>query len=207
MKALIFSLILSGCTTIYYETWEALGKQKRDLLRDNLKDAREDQKDVQNELKDALTHIKELYGLDGGNLEKAYERARDDYEDAKGEAEKLHKRIAKVEEIGGDLFEEWEKEAKTISNAKMREDSLKKLTASKAKFKPMLSAMKNTEKSIAPVMTKLHDQMLYLKHNLNAQALGSLKKEMGGIEKDVAKLIADMEKSIAQSESFIKTLE
>lgn len=207
MKVLFLSLILTGCSTIYYETWETLGKQKRDLLRDNIEDARDDQKDVQEELKDALTHIRELYGLDGGDLEKAYDRAKDDYEDAQSRAQKLSDRVKKVEEIGADLFEEWEDEAKSISSDKMRQDSLAKLAASKAKFKPMVAAMKGTEKSIEPVMTKLRDQMLYLKHNLNAQALGSLKKEMGGIEKDVAKLIRDMEKSIAQSESFIKTLE
>lgn len=207
MKALLLSLVLVGCSTLYYETWEKFGKQKRDLLRDNIEDAREDQKDVREGLKDALTHIRELYGLDGGKLEKAYDRAKDDYESSRERSEKLSERIQKVEKIGNDLFDEWEDEAKSISSEAMRKDSLAKLAASQAKFKPMVASMKATENSIAPIMTKLRDQMLYLKHNLNAQALGSLKKEMGGIERDVAKLLRDMEKSIAQSESFIKTLE
>ena len=58
-----------------------------------------------------------------------------------------------------------------------------------------------------PVLTSFRDHVLYLKHNLNAQAIASLQGDLGGIESDVGRLIAEMEKSIAEAQSFIKTME
>ena len=52
----------------------------------------------------------------------------------------------------------------------------------------------------------LQDQVLYLKHNLNARAIDGLKGELRTIETNVARLIRDMEASIAQSEAFIAEL-
>ncbi|MGB6970723.1 MAG: DUF2959 family protein [Desulfobulbales bacterium] len=50
------------------------------------------------------------------------------------------------------------------------------------------------------------DQVLYLKHNLNAQAIASLQSELGTVESDIADLIKEMEKSIGEANSFIRTM-
>ncbi len=50
------------------------------------------------------------------------------------------------------------------------------------------------------------DQVLYLKHNLNAQAIASLQSELGTVESDIAALIKEMEKSIGEANSFIRTM-
>jgi len=57
------------------------------------------------------------------------------------------------------------------------------------------------------VLRDLRDYMLYLKHNLNAQAIGSLKQEADDIQIEVSSLIADMQKSIAAAEEFLKTFD
>ena len=67
--------------------------------------------------------------------------------------------------------------------------------------------MKKAESSMAPVLKRLKDHVLFLKHNLNAQAIGALKKEIGEIEVDVAALIRDMGKSIEEADQFLKALE
>jgi hypothetical protein len=48
--------------------------------------------------------------------------------------------------------------------------------------------------------------VLYLKHNLNAQAVSSLKKEVADIEAEVSSLIADMKRSIKEADAFVKTM-
>jgi hypothetical protein len=58
-----------------------------------------------------------------------------------------------------------------------------------------------------PVLTRLKDYVLYLKHNLNAQAIGVLKKEVGDIEVEVQGLIQDITQSIAEADNFLKTLD
>lgn len=206
LKLVICVLALSSCSTIYYETWDKLGKQKRDLLKDRIEDAKDEQKDLQGELKDALTQIKEIYGMKSSELERAYRKMQDSYDDAKDDADALQKRIARVETVGNDLFEEWSNEIKSYKNETYRADSKTKLKQSRERFDKMLKTMRQAEKRVEPVMTRLHDQVIYLKHNLNAQALGSLKKEMVSIEKDIHTLIADMEKSIKAGDEFIQQL-
>lgn len=58
-----------------------------------------------------------------------------------------------------------------------------------------------------PVLKRQKDQVLYLKHNLNAQAIGSLKQEVGSIEADVQRLITEMERSIKEADLFLKSFE
>ena len=51
------------------------------------------------------------------------------------------------------------------------------------------------------------DYVLYLKHNLNAQAIASLKGEAMNIQAEITKLIAQMNQSIAKADEFVKTLQ
>ena len=69
-----------------------------------------------------------------------------------------------------------------------------------------LISLRKSEASMDPVLTKLHDNVLYLKHNLNAAAVGGLSTEAASIEADIETLIADMEASIAEADRFLQTL-
>ena len=76
---LTFSMIaVSGCKRVYYGFWEKLGKEKRHLLKDSVEGARDEQEEASEEFKDVLTRMKELYGFEGGDLEKLYGRLKDD---------------------------------------------------------------------------------------------------------------------------------
>jgi vacuolar-type H+-ATPase subunit I/STV1 len=203
MILLVFSL---GCQSIYYSAWEKLGKEKRHLLRDQVEKAQEDQQEASEQFKDVLTRIKTLYGFEGGALEDAYEKLKADYEESEARADVVSKRIERVEEIAADLFREWEEELKEISDRGLRSKSAQSLKIAKERYGRLHSAMKRAESSMAPVLKRLKDYVLFLKHNLNAQAVGALKKEVGEIEVDVAALIRDMGKSIEEADQFLKAL-
>jgi len=66
--------------------------------------------------------------------------------------------------------------------------------------------MRGAEASMEPVLNNLRDYVLYLKHNLNAQAVSSLRKEVADIETEVSSLIQDMNRSIKEADAFIKTM-
>lgn len=204
---LIVAFVTTACSTLYYSAWEKLGREKRDLLKSNISSAKNDQTEVQKEFEDALAHVKAAYGLKGSKLQDVYEDLKSDQDDAKSRAENLSKRINKIETIGADLFEEWSSEIKRISNPHYRRDSETKLKSSKQRFATLMSSLRASEKRIPPVLQKLQDQVLYLKHNLNAAAMGAFKAESAAIEKDLKILTADMEKSIQASDSFIKSLD
>ncbi|MEO7675768.1 MAG: DUF2959 domain-containing protein [Verrucomicrobiota bacterium] len=198
--------LLAGCSSAYYSTWEKFGVYKRDLLKKRVLAARDDQKEAGQQFKDALTRLKELYGFQGGNLEKVYDSLKSDFDRSTAKAESVRKRVKEVESVGSDLFSEWETELKEISSASLRDKSREQLRETKRRYETLLEALKRAEKSMDPVLTQFHDQVLFLKHNLNAQALSSLQKEALNIQDDITKLLEEMEHSIRQADSFIKEL-
>jgi hypothetical protein len=207
--ALLLSLMLcfsTGCRSVYYSAWEKMGKHKRDLLKDNVEEARDDQKAATEQFKDALTRLKELYRFEGGNLEKTYNALKSEYDQSASKAEAVKSRIRQVEQVAEDLFAEWDKELGSIGNPRLRDDSRSKLQETRRRYQELHSAMVRAERSMEPVLAQFRDQVLYLKHNLNAQAIGALRGESLDIEREIQQLIRDMNASIAQADSFIKAL-
>ena len=179
---------------------------KRDILKDNVQEARDEQKKAAEQFKDALTRLRELYGSPGGDLEKLYDRLQADFNKSTSRANAVRERIGKVETVSSDLFKEWEGEIGTMQNAALAADSRNKLRETREKYESLHSAMKRAEASMDPVLAQFHDQVLYLKHNLNAQAIGALKGETMDIEKEIQKLIADMNSSIEEADRFVQGL-
>ena len=198
---------LVACQSTYYAVWEKMGKEKRHLLRDQVERARDDQAQASEEFKDALTRLKEMYGFDGGDLEKMYNQLSDDYETCQDRAEQIDERIENVKQIAKDLFSEWRKEIDEIQNADFRSKSNQKLQATRTRYNRLENAMLTARKRMTPVLTNLHDYVLYLKHNLNAQAIGALKGEVSGIQTDVDRLMLDIRKSIDAADTFLAEFE
>jgi hypothetical protein len=168
-----------------------------------VEDVQESQTKAQEEFKDALTRIKELYAFDGKELETFYDKLKDSYDDCDSRAHEIEKRINDVEQVAFDLFKEWETEITQINDAKLKNSSKRSLRDSKIKYQKLETIMNKSTQGMYPVLTKLKDYVLYLKHNLNAKAVGSLSGEVVSIEKDVAKLIRDMNVSIKEAANFI----
>ena len=199
-------LALTGCRSTMYSAYEKVGIYKRDLLKKRVIAARDEEVGAQKEFKDALTRLKELTGFDGGELEKRYRSLQSDYDDASSRVLAVHKRIHEVETVAGDLFDEWDKENREIETPELRQVSRKQLTDTRDRYDDMLIALKRSEQSMDPVLHKLHDYVLALKHTLNAQAIDALGGESTKIQGDVSRLIDDMNASIARADQFIKQM-
>ncbi|MFW5854774.1 MAG: DUF2959 family protein [Thermodesulfobacteriota bacterium] len=200
--AVLFPMI--GCQSAYYAAWEKLGKEKRHLLKDQVEEVRSEQQEASEEFKDVLSRIKELYGFEGGDLEEFYEDLKSDYEDSLERSEKVSDRIEKVEEIAEDLFKEWEREIEEIDNPKFRSRSRASLQETRRRYERLHRSMIQAEQSMGPVLNKLEDYVLYLKHNLNAQAIGAIRQEVADIEVEVGSLIQDINRSIREADEFLK---
>lgn len=203
----ILMVALVGCQSAYYSAMEQVGIHKRDILVDRVEDARESQEDAQEQFKDALEQFRSVVSFDGGELDAVYNRLQGEYDDSVAAAEDVTARIKKVEQVSEDLFEEWEEELTKYSNRKLRDQSAAKLRSTKVRYAELLRSLKRAEKRMPPVLSALQDNVLFLKHNLNAQAIGSLKAEYRGIKSNIDLLVRDMEKAIADSDRFIKQME
>lgn len=198
---------LMGCQTAYYSAMEQVGVHKRDILVDRVEEARESQADAQEQFKDALEQFKSVVAFDGGELDKIYNQLQAEYDDSVDAADDVSNRIRKVEQVSEDLFEEWEDELGQYTNQKFRSQSAAKLRTTKVRYKELIRSLKKAEKRMPPVLNALQDNVLYLKHNLNARAIGSLKSEYKGIKSNIDLLIRDMEKAIQDSDRFIQQME
>ncbi|MFN2273827.1 MAG: DUF2959 domain-containing protein [Anaerolineales bacterium] len=198
--------VLAACQSAYYEAAEKVGYHKRDILVDRVEDSRDAQLDAEEQFQSALEQLSALTNFDGGDLEKMYNKVADEYEDADEAAAEVRERIDGVEDVAEALFEEWETEIGQYSSTKLKADSQAKLRETKVRYDGMITAMRRSEAKMDPVLAALHDNVLYLKHNLNARAVASLKVELGDIEQDIEALIQEMRKSIDASNAFIDTL-
>jgi hypothetical protein len=203
---LVSLLALMGCTSIYYDAMEQIGKHKRDILRDRVVAAKDDQRAAEEQFQSAYESFKAVSGYDGGNLESAYDELNGEYEAREARAEAVSDRISSIETVAADLFEEWESEIDMISNASLRSSSSRKLAETKNHYGQLIRAMKRAESKMEPVLVAFRDQVLYLKHNLNAQAIAALEGSVQSIEGDVESLIDEIRVSIREAESFLQSM-
>lgn len=197
---------LTGCQSAYYSAMEQVGYHKRDIMVDRVEEAKESQQDAQQEFTSALEAISSLTNFDGGELESVYNQINDKYQDSEKAAEKVRERIAAIEDVSEALFEEWENELELYTNSNLRRSSEQKLRETKSSYNTMLRAMKRAEQKMTPVLNTLRDNTLYLKHNLNASAIGSLQGEFTSLEQDIQYAIKQMNAAIAESDKFLQKL-
>ena len=200
-------LWLGGCESTYYAAMEKVGLEKRDILVDRVEDARDAQEDAQEQFTTALERYSALVDFDGGELQEVYENLNDEYEASEAAAERVRGRIDAIEDVAGDLFDEWEDELAQYSSASLRRDSEAKLRDTRRRYEQLIAAMRRAETRMDPVLDALRDNVLYLKHNLNASAIGALQGELGSIRADVDRLVAEMNTAIAESNAFLATLD
>ncbi|WP_374563249.1 DUF2959 domain-containing protein [Nitrosomonas sp.] len=207
LSILSILLMLSACTTMYLEGLEKVGIPKRDVMVYRVEKARDTQQETKEQFKSALEQFTAATNFQGGDLEATYKRLNDAYEASLSKAEEVRSRIADIESVSEALFTEWKQEITQYSNASMRQNSQRKLDATQTHYHQLISSMKQAESKIQPILTVFNDQVMYLKHNLNARAIASLKGELGNIKSDVSALIASMERSINEANAFISTMD
>jgi hypothetical protein len=202
----IIVVVSGGCQKAYYGTMEMFGKHKRDILVDNVADARDAQNQAKEQFASALEEFMSVVDSPGGELEQKYKTLNAEYEKSKDKADAVKDRIDDVKRVTEALFEEWEDELDEYTSDSLRKTSEDKLKKTQKRYVKLISAMERAESKIGPVLSAFHDQVLFLKHNLNAQAIASLQDELTTVENEIGILIQEMEKSIDEADAFIQEM-
>ena len=199
-------LVGAGCSTMYYNTMEKFGVHKREIVVKRVKEAQKSQQDAKVEFKSALEEFTAVVGFKGGDLQAMYDKLSARLEKSEGAAKEVRDRIDAVEDVSDALFREWKQEIGQYQNQELRRISQREYEESRAQYKQLSSAMRQAEGKIEPVLAVMRDQVLFIKHNLNAKALASLKGEVVVVEGKVAALLEELEDSINEADIFIKTM-
>jgi len=201
------ALALPACDSLYYKTMKKFGMEKRDILVKRVREAREAQQEGKEEFRSALDRFKLVVETDGGTLEDKYDDLNKQLERSEDRAREIHDKVKSVKDVAADLFKEWEKELDQYSDRALRAESERELRETKRRAQAVIAAMEKAEKRVGPVLEPLRDRVLFLKHNLNASAIGALDKELVALRTNVDALVVELESSIAEAESFIAQMD
>jgi hypothetical protein len=184
-----------------------MGKEKRENLSFHVQKAQVEQEEAKEEFKSALEEFSSLVNIGNADVEMKYQQLNDHYEHCTIRAENIHARIGKIDAAAQRLFLEWEEELQLYQNKNLRDASRQKLAQTKDRYYDLIASMKRSESKMQPVLTVFHDNVLFLKHNLNAAAIGALQGEVDSLEQNVAELIQELEKSIAEAAELILSIQ
>ncbi|MCK4622803.1 MAG: DUF2959 domain-containing protein [Desulfuromonadales bacterium] len=202
----VVTFVLSGCSSVYYGAMEKIGIHKRDILVDRVEEARDSQMETKQQFASALERFNSVINVQGGDLEEKYRELKKELEKSEDQADDVRQRVAAVEDVAEALFDEWESELDQYKSASLRRSSERQLKRTRDHYFKLIGAMKKAEAKIDPVLDPLRDQVLFLKHNLNARAIASIQTELTRIETDVSRLIREMEIAMKEADSFIQVL-
>jgi hypothetical protein len=205
--ALLAAVFFAGCSGVYYNTLEKFGYAKREVLVDRVEKTQQAQTAAKEQFASALAHFLAVTKVDGGELQKKYDDLNAEFTRSEARAKTVRERIADVEDVAEALFREWKQELGQYSNATLRRESERQLDATRRRYDDLMRVMQRAADRMDPVLATFRDQVLFLKHNLNARALASLGATNRELETEISKLIADMEASIREAETFIKGLQ
>lgn len=201
---LFILFLVIACSQAYYGALEKVGIHKRDIMVDRVQEAKQSQQDAKEQFQSALEEFSSVANFQGGDLEDTYKKLNKELQKSEARADEVTARIDSVEDVSIALFKEWEQELDQYESVKLRTQSEQQLKDTKVRYEQLMAAMRLAESRIEPVLKPFRDQVLFLKHNLNAKAIASLRGELIQVESDTDKLIKELEASIAEADRFIQ---
>jgi tetratricopeptide (TPR) repeat protein len=191
---------------VYYSARESIGEHKREIVVYQVEQACVSLQETRNEFEDALERFKNLVCVNDSGLEHRYNLLNRQYQFCRAKSDAVGNRIKAIEEVSEALFVEWENELNEYANRTLRNSSQRQLKAARQNYVRLMKAMQKAESKIQPVLAAFKDQVLYLKHNLNARAIAALQHEFIEISIDISQLILAMEQTIAEANQFVSIL-
>jgi len=192
--------------TLYYTARESIGEHKRTIVVYQVEQACVSLQETRDEFEDALGRFKNLIAVNESSLEHRYHLLNRQYQFCRVKSDAVTSRIMAIEEVSEALFAEWEKELGEYSNRSLRNNSKQQLKTARQNYARLVKTMHKAESKIQPVLAAFKDQVLYLKHNLNARAIAALQHEFVEIGIDISQLILAMEQTIAEASQFVAVL-
>jgi ATP-dependent protease HslVU (ClpYQ) peptidase subunit len=199
-------LILAGCTRTYDTTAELFGKKKKDVLVDRIVAARNAQFDARDQFAAALDQLLSVAGYKGTSLEDEYSALNSQYNRCRSQTNNVESRLADARRAARSLFHQWENELDQYSSAVVRRSSEEKLKDMQMRYENVVYALEKARDKLYPALTALKDQVLLVRHNLNAQTALSSGEEMAIAEKEISALLQEIDRATADADSFVRQM-
>lgn len=197
----------TGCSSVYYDAMEKVGIPKRKILVDRVGAAREAQQDAKVQFSSALAQFLAVTKVPPTELQATYEKLDGEFKRSESRAKEVRTRIAAIDNVAQALFDEWKGELAQYKSPALRSQSERQFVATRNRYAALMRVMEQAAAGMDPVLDAFRDQVLFLKHNLNAQAVAALSGSTRELQQDITRLVADMEKSIREADAFIASMQ
>lgn len=195
--------MMCSCQSAYYGAMEKFGVHKRDILVDRVEEAREAQEEAKEQFESAFEEFLAVSEVDLGELKQTYDRLQAAFDRSEAKAKAVRGRVEAIEDVSEALFDEWEEELEQYTSQSLRAASERQLRSTQELSKNLIRAMNTAAAKMNPVLDAFRDQVLFLKHNLNAQAIAALNETSLALREEVEVLIREMEASIQEANAFV----
>ena len=197
-------LALGACqTSPYYAALEAVGVENRELLVDRVSDTRGSIGRAETEMQRLMRVYRETADADPNNIEGAYERLDDAYDDATGRVRGVENDIEAMKQVADDTFAEWERELALYQDAQLRAESAARLEEMRGRYAALERTLDEVQQSLDPVLFAFRDRVLYLKRNMNVATLADMKTQAPGLTEEVRSALAELERAEAATAEFL----
>ena len=186
---------------------EKVGIPKRKILVDRVQAARGAQQEAKQQFASALEQFLAVTKVPATELQATYEKLNAEFKRSENRAQEVRDRMTAIDSVAQALFSEWNAELKQYTNSSLRTQSERQLDETERRYAALMQVMEQAAARMTPVLGAFRDQVLFLKHNLNARAVSALSGTTRDLQQDISRLIADMEKSIKEADAFITSMQ
>jgi hypothetical protein len=166
------------------------------------------------EMKDVRKHLNEAFEAYHKTLREGTDERRSSYKDlvkalerCEEETKELRKRHREMDEQAEEYFKKWKNSVKDIKNADLERRSEERLEATRRRYREVSMRWKTMGEDYEPVLAELRDQVVYLGHDLNEDAVLSLKEDAAELEELARALFRSMEGFGSTADEYIGGLE
>lgn len=147
-----------------------------------------------------------LLGEDASKLRNLYKGLQKEMEGTAKKRAEIDSRSEVMQQDANTLFESWASSATAIENEDLRARSLERLATTKERFAEIEAVGRKAGELYDPFMKSLGEQVTYLGHDLNAEALASLKPDAEKLNQKAKELLAAIDDAIGVANKNIGML-
>ena len=147
-----------------------------------------------------------LFADDADNRKKIYNNIQKEMENTEKRRGKIVEEAAKMNAEADALFKDWTNSTAAIESPDLRKRSEERLNATKASYAEIGTAAQKAGDMYGPFMKALQDQITFLGHDLNPDAVASLKPDAAKLNERADQLIRSIDDTIATSNKNIGAL-
>ena len=180
-------------------------KNKHDLLLERLEETVALQEETKQYLLEAYDVLASVSG-DVVEVDAQVDTLTKTYEQSEDIAQNLKKQMKAVDRLAKGLFIEWRRELRQYDNKNLRAKSAENLKKTKDQYQALHLALKKSYQSVEPLLSLLHDNQLYLKHNRSETAMQGFQQEVESAGTQMDSMIETIELSIEESQAFAEVI-